>query len=336
MEPLRVAVAVSRARPLARLVSWVGRRRARVGGHNPWELPVRLARSSAQDRVPGLAAEMAFFALLALVPLLVALGAGLGALEDLVGADQVVRIERGIVGVLNAVFGPGLTDDTLAPLVRGLLSQRRGGLALTGFVIALYLASRVVGVALYALDVAYGAPSSRGLLSRRLLGVVYALLGVVVVMLTFALAIGGPLLGGGEALAHRLGFGEAFALAWQVGRWPVLAAVVVAFFMLVYRVGPNVQQGWRDCLPGAVLGLVLWLGVSLGLRVYLQVTGGVQAPSFAPEKEALAAAGQVVSALIALVLWIYLSSMAMLVGGEFNAELAHSRDQVVPGRGHDH
>lgn len=310
---------------VTRLLAWAGRRPERIAGYNPWELPVRLARSAAEDRVVGLAAEMAFFGLLALVPLLVAVGAGLGALEDLVGPEHVERIETSVVGVLAAVFGPELANETLAPLVRGLLSQQRGGLALTGLVIALYLAGRVVGVTLYALDVAYGAPTERSALARRLLGVVYAVLGVVVVVLTFALAIGGPLLGGGEAMARRLGFGEAFALAWQVGRWPVLALVVVAFFVLVYRLGPNVQTRLRDCLPGAVLGLVLWLAVSLGLRLYLQVTGGVQAPSFGPEEEALAAAGQMVSALIALVLWIYLSAMTMLLGGEFNAELAHAR-----------
>lgn len=314
-----------------RLLAWAGRRRARIAGHNPWALPVRLARSAAEDRVPGLAAEMAFFGLLALVPLLVAVGTGLGALEGLFGPERVEGVQESVVGLLARVVGPRLADDTLAPLVRGLLSQERGGLALTGLAIALYLASRVVGVALFALDVAYDVPTGRGALTRRLLGVVYAALGVVVVLLTFALAIGGPLLGSGEALAGRLGYGDAFALAWKVGRWPVLVVVVVAFFVLVYRLGPNVAHRWRDCLPGAVLGLVLWLGVSLGLRLYLQLTGGVQAASFDPEQEALAAAGRMVSALIALVLWIYLSAMAMLVGGEFNAELAHSRARAASG-----
>lgn len=313
-----------------RLLGWAGRRPERIAGHNPWELPIRLARSSAEDRVPGLAAEMAFYALLALVPLLVAVGSGLGALEELVDSDRVEGIQASVVGVLAQIVGPRLADETFRPLVGGLLSQERSGLALTGLVVALYLASRVVGVALLALDVAYGAPTGRGALTRRLLGVVYAALGVVVVVLTFALAIAGPLLGGGEALAARLGFGDVFALAWQVARWPVLVVVVVAFFALVYRLGPNVRQRWRDCLPGAVLALLLWLAVSLGLRLYLQLTGGVQSPSF-PEEEAVAAAGQMVSALIALVLWIYLSAMTMLVGGEFNAELAHSRARAESG-----
>lgn len=313
-----------------RLLGWAGRRPERIVGHNPWELPVRLARSCAEDRVPGLAAEMAFYALLALVPLLVAVGAGLGTLESLLASERIEGIQGSVVGVLAQILGPGLANETFRPLVRGLLSQQRSGLALTGLVIALYLASRVVGVALLALDIAYNAPDGRGALTRRLLGVVYAALGVVVVVLTFALAIAGPLLGGGEALAYRLGYGDAFALAWQIARWPVLVAVVVGFFVLVYRLGPNVQQRWRDCLPGAMLALVLWLAVSLGLRLYLQLTGGVQSPSF-PDEEAVAAAGQMVSALIALVLWIYLSAMTMLVGGEFNAELAHSRARAASG-----
>lgn len=308
-----------------RLLEWAQHRPERLAGYNPWVLPVRLVRSAAADRVPGLAAEMAFFALLALVPLLVAVGAGLGLLEGLTGVDQVDDIERAIVGTLAAVFGGDLTFGTLAPLVRGLLNQQRGSLALTGLVAALYLASRVVGTSLYALDVAYGAPERRSGLVLRALGLVYAVIGVAVVMLTFTLAIAGPLLGEGEALARRFGLGDVFALAWRFGRWPVLVAAVVAFFVLIYRVGPNVEYRLRHCLPGAVLGVVLWVGVSLALRLYLEVGGGVQSPGFDPEQEALAAAGQVVGALLALVLWIYLSSMTMLIGGEFNAELARAR-----------
>lgn len=314
--------------PLAdRLLTWAQRRRARVAGHNPWEVLVRLVRASAEDRVPGLGAEMAFFGLLALVPLLIAVGAGLGLLEHLLGVEQVADLERAVIATLAVVLGRDLTYGTLAPLVRGLLEQQRGGLAVTGLVVALYLASRVVGTTLHALDVAYGAPERRSALVLRALGLVYAVAGVVVVTLTFALAVAGPLLGEGEELAQRFDRGEAFALAWQLGRWPVLLATVVGFFMLIYRLGPAVAHRLRDCLPGAVLAVLLWVAVSLVFRLYLEVAGGVTSPAFDPQQEALATAGQVVRALIALVLWVYLSAMTVLVGGELNAELAAARQR---------
>lgn len=316
------------------LLAWAQQRRGRIAGHNPWKLLVRLVRSAAQDRVPGLAAEMAFFGLLALVPLLVAVGTGLGYLERILGVEQVADLERAVIGTLAVVLGPELTFDTLAPLVRGLLEQQRGGLALTSLLAALYLTSRVVGTTLHALDVAYGVIERRSAVVLRSLGLVYAVLGVVVVTLTFALAIAGPLLGEGEALARRFGQGEAFALAWQFGRWPVLVATTVAFFVLVYRLGPNADHRVRQCLPGAVLAVLLWVTVSLAFRGYLEVAGGVTSPGFDPQQEALAAAGQVVRALLALVLWIYLSAMTVLVGGEFNHELAHRRPQGTTGR-HD-
>lgn len=316
-----------------RVLARAQRRSERVAGHNPWELLVRLVRSSAEDRVPGLAAEMAFFGLLALVPLLVAVGAALGLVEELLlGVEGVADIQRAIIAALTAVFGRELTFDTLAPLVRGLLEQQRGGLALTGLVVALYLASRVVATTLHALDVAYGVPQRRSGFVLRVLGVVYAVVGVSIVMLTFALAIAGPLLGEGEALARRFGLGDAFALAWRFGRWPVLVAAVVGYFVLVYRLGPKTDHRLRQGLPGAVLGVALWVAVSLAFRLYLEVAGGVQSPAFDPEQEALASAGRVVGALIALVLWIYLSAMTMLVGGELNAELAHARERRA-GRG---
>lgn len=318
---------MARRRVAEGLLAWTRRRRARVAGHNPWELVVRLVRAAGTDRVPGLAAEMAFFALLALVPLLIAVGAGLGYLERILGVEQVADLERAVIATLAVVLGRDLTYETLAPLVRGLLEQQRGGLAVTGLVVALYLTSRVVGTTLHALDVAYGAPKRRSAVVLRGLGVVYAVLGVVVVILTFALAIAGPLLGEGEALARRFDQGDAFALAWRFGRWPVLVATIVGFFVLIYRLGPNVESRMRDCVPGAVLGVALWVAVSLAFRGYLEVSGGVASPAFDPEQEALAVAGQVVRAVIALVLWIYLSAMTVLVGGEFNAELAFRRQR---------
>lgn len=135
----------------------------------------------------------------------------------------------------------------------------------------------------------------------------------------------GPLLGGGQLLARRFGLGEAWALAWTVGRWPVLMVIVVAFLALVYRLAPTVEQRWRDCLPGAAFGFALWVLASAGFRLYLDLGGGPQSPRFDPEQEALAAAGRVVGALVAFILWVYLSGMAILIGGEFNAELSKSR-----------
>lgn len=316
----------------SRVESWARGRRLRVLGFNPLHVAVRLWRAVVDDRVGGLAAEMAFFALLSLVPLLVAIGAALGYLERLIGAEQVARAEEGVIAALRVVFSPELTQDVIAPLVQGLLSQQRTGLALGSLVVTVYLSSRVFTATIRALDLAYNVDDPRGLLVQRGLALAFMVAAVVVAVLTLALMVVGPLLGTGGEIADTLGLGPAFALAWSIGRWPLLVAVVVGFLVLLYRLGPAVDNRWRDCVPGAVLGVVLWAFASVGFRVYLEVGGGPQAPQFGQEEEALRLAGSVVGAVVAAVLWIYVSAASILVGGELNAELDKLREgTATPG-----
>lgn len=313
-----------------RLVAWACDRPERIRGYNPWEVVVRLLRSVINDRVTGLAAEMAFFALLSLVPLIVAIGAALGYLERFVGAEQIAAVESAAIDALVVVFRRETAQEVLAPFVRGMLSQERTGLALGSLLVTVYLASRVFTATIRALDLAYNVDERRGFLAQRGLAVLFAFVAVIVFVLTLAFTVVGPLLGGGRALADRLGLGDLFAILWSVGRWPMLVLVVIAFLAALYRMGPQVDNRLRDCLPGAVLGVVLWILVSVGFRLYLEV-GGPQAPQFGEEEEVLAAAGRLVGALVATILWIYLSGVAILVGGELNAELAAMRKEAAAG-----
>lgn len=310
-----------------RVLVWARGRSARVAGYNPWEVVARLWRAVIADRVTGLAAEMAFFALLSFVPLLVAVGAGLGYLERLIGAKQVEQAEQAIIDGVAVVFSPELTGEVIAPFVRGLLGQQRGGLALGSLLVTAYLASRIFTATIRALDLAYNVENQRGMIHQRLLAVLFAFGAVVVFVLMLGFLVVGPLLGGGQTLSEQLGMGRAFELLWAVGRWPVLVLLVVGFLAVLYRLGPQVHNRWRDCLPGAVLGVALWILVSLGFRIYLEAGGG-QTPQFGDEEEeALRIASRVVGAVVASVLWIYVSGLAILVGGELNAELSAMREE---------
>lgn len=285
---------------------------------------MRTVAEVVEDRVSGLAAEMAFFALLSLVPLGVAIGALVGYVTRQVGPETVDRVETSLISALGVVFSRELLDDVLAPFVRGVLTAGRGGVAVGGFVLALYLASRVFTATIRALDLAYDVPESRGALRQRIIAIGLAAGFVVVVGLTLTLMVVGPLLGSGRMLAARLGLGDVFAVLWSVGRWPLLLAVMVGFLAAVYRYGPNVDHGWRESLPGAALGVVLWMLATLGFRVYLAAGGG-STDALASEDAAVQLVGRVLGALVATILWTYLSGFAILVGGEFNAVLRRDR-----------
>lgn len=315
---------------VAQASTWARERDTRVGGLNPWTLLIGTARACGRDRIIGLAAEMSFFALLSLVPIIVAIGAGLSLAERVIGADTVARAQEGIIAALDVVFSSEVTDEVVAPLVEGLFAGQRGGIAASSLLVALYLASRVFTATIRALDLAYAVPERRNFVVQRLVAIGLALGSVVLVVASLVLFVLGPLLGTGEELAARLGLSEAFATLWELARFPVLLVIGVCFFAAVYYFAPNVSQRFRDGVPGAVVALVGWLLASAGLRLYLSTVGS-QPIGLAEADESVRLLGQGIGAVAAAVLWVFLSGIVLLVGGELNAEIAAARGRL-PGR----
>lgn len=290
-------------------------------------LAVRSVRRIIDVRITGLAAEMTYYALISLVPLLTALAATLGFLERLIGPAKVRDIEDGLVDSLAAIFDKQLTEDVFAPLVRGLLSQERAGVALGGVAVALWLASRMFRAAIRALDDAYGVPERRGLFAQWGLGLALALAAVVTLVVLLAMVVVGPLLGGGQSLARQIGLQESFELVWALLRWPTVVAVCVAFLAVLYRYGPNVDTIWRHCLPGAMVGMTGLVGIAVGFRYFLDVANPAGI-NVGQADEAVRAAAQTVGAVLAGVLWLWLSSIVILAGGVLNAEIRRMRHQL--------
>lgn len=193
----------------------------RLGRWNPVAVVVRSVLRASDVRITGLAAEMSYYALISLVPIATALGSSLGFLRRLLGDEQVEQIRASIVGGLTSIFAEQVAGNVLAPLVDGLLDEGRTSVAIGALLVTLYLASRLFRAAVRALDDAYRVESRRHVVAQYLLGVVFTI-GALVTLVTIALLlVVGPLLGGGAAVAERLGLGDAFRVAWDVLRWPV-------------------------------------------------------------------------------------------------------------------
>lgn len=306
--------------PVSRLEAWAERRPARIAGRNPWLIGVRTARRFVDVRVTGLAAEMTYYALLSLVPLLVAFGAGLGLLERLLGSAQVRRIEDTVVRALEEVFSPDVADEVMAPLVRSLLQEERTGLAVGSLLVTFWLASRAFRATIRALDDAYGVEDRRSLLSQWGYAYAFAMGAVVVIALVLSMFVVGPLLGGGQRIADLIGVGPAFETAWEFGRWPVTLVIASGYLAWIYRVGPNVENTWLECAPGAVFSGLGSILVAAGFRVYLEIAGP-QAPAVGDAQEAVQVAAQTIGAILATVLLVWLTSIVVLTGGVLNVEL---------------
>ncbi len=266
-----------------------------------------LVREWRDDGVSGLAAEVAFFALLSFFPALLATTTAVGYLEALFGRRVAERATDEVVGFLSQI----LTEEAQPAIaaVRQLFGQERSGLFTIGLLGALWAASRAFVGAIRALDRAYDLEERRSFVQTRVIALSLAVGTIVVVAVALAMLVLGPFLGTGQELAEAIGLGAVFATFWEWFRWPVTVALLTVWGSIVFHVAPFHRTPWRWDLPGAAVTTALWVLASVGLRFYVELA--------ASRNPVLGTLG---GALI-LVIWLYLLAIGLLIGGELNAVL---------------
>lgn len=130
------------------------------------------------------------------------------------------------------------------------------------------------------------------------------------ILVSMALVIAGPTLA--ERIADAMRLGPAFEWGWKILQWPLVFALVATAIALVYYFAPDAEQEWVWITPGSVLATALWVIISLGFKLYLA--------RFGTYNETYGAIGGV----MVLLLWFYLSGIALLIGAELNAEIEHA------------
>ncbi len=285
------------------------RLRRRLVGHAPTlrTLAARTYRDSVDDRLPGLAAEVAFFLLLSLPPLLLVMLGTVGYVGELFGPDTVAELRDGIVGFADNFLTRSTVEDVVEPAVTNLLTEGRADILSLGVILAVWSASRAIRVFVRTVTVAYDLEDRRSWWQHRLLGLGLTIAGIVALTVLLPLLVVGPRFG--AELADRVGLGRAFELIWNVAWYPVVIVLGLALLAWVYHVVPPHRTRWRRDLPGAALALAVWALGSLGLRTYAVV--------FVETDSAYSLFG----APLVLLLWIYVSAFALLLGAELNAEI---------------
>lgn len=277
-----------------------GRLPGRIG--SVWRLTARTVIDAADDRVPGLAAEAAFFAVLSLPPLMLAVLGAIGYLPVDVDA-----VQQTIAGIAGQVLRPETIEGLVEPMVRTLLEEGQAEVLSIGVVFALWSGSRATSTYITAITTAYDLDDPRPAWRRRLLAFSITVAGAVIgAVLLPALVVGPRLM---AVFAPR----SAGATVEQLAEglyWPIAALVAVAVLASFYHVGVPWHTPWRRDLPGALLAMALWLSGSSGLRYYADVTlrgeGSVYAAIAAP---------------LVVLLWLYVTAFAVLLGAELNAEI---------------
>lgn len=272
----------------------------------------RFQQEATDDRLTGLAAEVAFFAVLGMFPGLLAIAAALGFVQDLLGGNVAVRAQQVVTEFLSTFLTDRASETVEA--VRALFDKSDPALLSAATAGALWAVWRTIRAVMRALTVVYDVSEARSLIRTLLLTLALALSTLVVTSVMLVMFVLGPLFGGGEAIADLVGLGEVFVGLWRWVRFPVGLAVLVLWAAMMFHFAPNHRSSFRSDLPGAVVTGALWLLFSGGLRFYLAVAGSVN--------QVLG----VIGGLLTVLIWLYLLSLALLIGAEINAVTAPSQE----------
>ncbi|MDE0067202.1 MAG: YihY/virulence factor BrkB family protein [Acidimicrobiaceae bacterium] len=284
------------------------RQYARQALSSPIEVARELIDQISRDRVGGLSAEIAFFALLSFFPTMIMLAALLGSVDAVIGQSAAQEAEDWLVEQMVRIFGG---DNTLESTVNDLFESSSAGALTIGAVLAIYAATRGFIAVVRALDIAYDHEQARGWFSTRLVGFGITLTSVIAAAVVMVALVVGPLFGEGERLSETLGVDAHYVTVWSWLRWPVVFLVMTGWAATVYHVAPNHRAPWRIEYPGALLASVWWSVVSVGFSTYLNIVSSGANVVFG-----------FLGGALSLLFWLYLMAMGLLVGAEVNSLLA--------------
>ena len=266
------------------------------------ELFKRTLAETVADDVLNLAAQQAYYFFFALFPALLALIsiASFFPIDNLIGQIQAWLERIAPPDVIHIV------SEQIAKIAQG----NAGGILTIAFLFTLWSSSSAILSVASTLNVAYDITEGRSWWRVRLTAIGLTIGLALFILISMSLIIAGPTLA--EKVAEAIGMGPAFTWAWKILQWPVIFVLIATAIALVYYFAPDAEQDWIWITPGSVLATLLWIGASLGFKIYLA--------NFSSYNETYGAIGGV----MVLLLWFYVSGIALLVGAELNAEIEHA------------
>jgi membrane protein len=272
------------------------------------ELGRRTWREIVDDDVLGLAAQLSYYFFLALFPAILFLLA-------LASFFPLSNITDDVGRSLGPFVSPqvlGLIQDQM----QRLADNDNGGLLTFGVAGALWSSSAAIVSIVGALNRAYDIEESRPWWKVRLTAIGLTLGVAAFVLVALSLVLVGPTLA--EKLGQATGWGAPFEWAWLVLQWPLALGLVATGIGLLYYFGPDADQDWAWITPGAIAATILWLVISLLFKLYVA--------NFTDYEGSYGTVG----AVIVVLLWFYLSGIAVLTGAELNAEIEHASPYGKP------
>jgi membrane protein len=268
----------------------------------------RTATEFSEDNMTIWAAALTYFGLLSLFPALIAMVSIVGLVADPASTT------RTLTDIVNNL-GPSTAADTFASPIESITANRgtAGVLLIVSIAVSLWSASGYVGAFTKAANVIYETPEGRPFWKLKPLQIAVTLVMILLLAaLLLALVLTGPVV---DAVAGPLGVGSTAQTIWNIAKWPVMLVVVILMLAILFHASPNVRlPGFKWITPGAVLAVVLWIVASALFAFYVG--------NFGSYNKTYGALGGVVGLLV----WMWITNIAILLGMEFNAERERSRE----------
>jgi membrane protein len=266
---------------------------------------VRTASDVNRNHTLQMAAALSYYFVMSLFPALIFLSAVVAYLPVPNLFNQAINFMAGFV--------PADSMGIIKRVLADVITPNRGAFLSVGFFGMMWAASGGMSAAMEALNIAYDAEETRPFWKTRPLAIGLTFLIGALLLLALAIMIVGPRFG--QWLAGKAHISHLFVIIWPYLHWGLSIGFVILAIEALYFLAPNVKQRFWATLPGATLAVGCWLLLSWALGIYFR--------SFANLNKTYGTLG----AGIALMIWLYWTGFAMLVGAELNSELAHFTDK---------
>jgi membrane protein len=262
----------------------------------------RTVQDTISDNVLGMAAQLAYYFFFALFPALLFLLA-------LASYFPVENLIDDIIAMLGGIAPPEVLT-IITDQIRKISAGEQGGLLTLGVLLALWSSSAAMTSIADTLNTAYDIDEGRPWWKVRLTAVGLTVGVSLFILVSFALILMGPTVA--QWIADQTPLGNVFVMTWTILQWPLVFFLVTTAIGIIYYFAPDAEQDWVWLTPGSILATLLWLTASLGFKLYLTYMGSyTETYGF-------------IGGVMILMLWFYLSGVALLLGAELNAEIEHA------------
>ncbi|PZE20851.1 YihY/virulence factor BrkB family protein [Paenibacillus xerothermodurans] len=249
------------------------------------------------DEVPAMGAQLTYYLILSFFPFLMFIIAVL-SFSNMTAQDVI----QGMTRVL-----PDLSMQTILDVFAEIQQSRSGSLLSVGLIATIWSASNGINAVMKSLNKAYDVEEERPYWKVKGLSIIATIVMAAVILCSMLLLIFGKIIG--EAIYKLVHLPGSFDTIWSVAQYVIPLLVIATVFMLLYRYIPNLRLTFKEVLPGAVFATCGWLLTSVLFSFYVNNFGNYTKMYGS------------IGGIIVLLIWLYLSSVILILGGEINATL---------------